>query len=209
MAMTTTCLRDDAEREVVRLRAARALTRDDEAPALAQLDESGPWILRARRSCVRRRLRGRLLFVWQVVNEDARGWPAESCVIALTARPLRPLPRQRIERDVWLAAIGASLLPHVNAAAARWRASATDCARSFSNARIERERAIDACAVANTARGFAFQAGLFDRRAERHHREAHASGESARRGRQERLAAIAQAATPTPRPARLLLVVWP
>jgi hypothetical protein len=209
MTLTTISLRDEAEREAARLRAARALTRGGHASLLAQLDEDGPWILASTRRLLRERLGGRALFVWRIVCEDWCGAAAESHLMALTARLTSPLPVQRAERHAWLAAIAAALQADVDAAASGWRASALETARCFSRARVTRERAIAAAQCADPDASLAFQAGLFDRRAERHQRKTQASDASARDAHAGRLATVERAATLTSRPARLVLVVLP
>jgi hypothetical protein len=207
MTLKTISLRDEAEQEAARLRAARARTQIGDAPLLAQLDEDGPWILASPRRRLRERLRGRALFVWRVVCEDACGAAAESHLVGLTARFASSFPVLRAERDAWLAAIAAALRPDVDVAALTWRASALENARRFSRARITRERAIAAIQRADPGASLAFQVGLFDRRAERHRRCTQASGASALHAHAERLATVERAATLTSRPARLVLVV--
>jgi hypothetical protein len=205
--MTTIRLRDEAEREVVRLRTARALTMDADAPARASLENDGAWMLVAR-SRLRRSLAGRTVFVWQIVCEDACGWPIESQLLALAAQTAARLPRRPALRDAWLATIQQSLLPHVRARIASWQASARAVARSFSDARLSRERAIAELACREAATGREFQAGLFDRRAERQQRD-DISAANVRRDRAERLAAIERRGTLTMRAPRLVLVVLP
>jgi hypothetical protein len=209
MMLTTTSLRDEAEQEAARLRAARALAQGSDAALLARLDEDGPCILASTRRRLRERLGGRALFVWRIVCEDACGTTAESHLMALTATLTSSLPVQRTERDAWLAAIAAALLPNVDAAASAWRESALETARCFSCARITRERAIAAAQCADPETSPAFQVGLFDRRAERHRRRTQASDASALHAHAERLATAERAATLTRRPARLVLVVLP
>jgi hypothetical protein len=206
--MTTICLRDEAEREAMRLRTARALTMDADTQACASLQNDGAWMLVAR-SRLRRSLTGRMVFVWQIVCEDACGCPIESQLVALAAPAVARLPRRPALRGAWLATIQQSLLPHVSARIASWQASARAVTGSFSDARLSRERAIAELACSEAVSGRAFQAGLFDRRAERQQRDDEVSAANVRRDWAQRLATIERRGTLTTRAPRLVLVVLP
>ena len=101
MTTTTVNLRASAEIEAARLTGARALAHEGDAALLARLEADGPWVLVARRSGLRRRLEGRVLFLWQVACEDAAGLVVESRLMAVAVRlPARAAPETSCSRDV-------------------------------------------------------------------------------------------------------------
>jgi hypothetical protein len=208
MPLTTLDLRADAIAEARRLIEARAFQRDGDAGVLAQCEGMGPLITRARRSTLRRKLAGQILLIWRVRCEDGAGRSAESRLVALLVTvAARPSNRRR---RAWIHAIlrdaEASLLQHVDATVSPWRKTVATVTGGFVAARTHRAQAIAARLADERPR--AFQAGLFDRRAERA-RRAHES-DSARRDRQSRarLTAALEAA-PLKGHSELLLVLTP
>lgn len=209
MTMVTVNLKEAAVSEANRLANARALTRDGDGEALAQLEAEGPWIAVARRSRLRRMLGRRALLVWRVACEDASGRAVESglvpIAVELASAPPRPLTRAWV--DAFLQAMDAEARATIEAEIRDWRAAASTIARSFNATRLARERAI--ASGTHKAAGHAFQSGLFDRRGERRQQlEADALADSSRDAL-ERVAALERSAATMIRPARLLLVVVP
>lgn len=210
MTTTIVSLRAAAEIEAARLAGARALARAGDEALLARLEADGPWILVARRSVLRRRLGGRALFLWQIACEDAGGRAVESRLMAIAVRlSSGAAPRTRAWRHVCLRKIEAELRARIDAEARASSAAAVEAARSFLAARLAREEAIAARTREAHAASDAFQAGLFDGRAARRHREASDAGADARLDGANRIAALERSAVLVVRPARLLLVVVP
>ena len=71
MTMSVVDLRTEAAAEVRRLTRARALIRDGDERALAQLEGDTTWIALPRRSRLRRSLGRRVCLVWRAAFEDA------------------------------------------------------------------------------------------------------------------------------------------
>jgi len=209
MALMTPDLRTDAIAEARRLSGMRALQRDGDEGVLAFHDGLGPLITRARRNSLRRALAGRILLVWRASCEDGSGRRVESQLIALLV-DVGPAPSSS-EQRAWIHALLREAEPHmrhlVEATASTWRDAAATVSSGFTSARIQRAHAI--AARLTTERRHAFQAGLFDRRAER----AHCAdvNDAAERHQQirARVTDAAQAALLTARPAELLLVLTP
>jgi hypothetical protein len=126
-----------------------------------------PLIGIARRSAVRRALAGRVLLLWRLAYEDSVGRLVESALVAVTIELSGA--RVDVRHAGWS---DASLLAVVHDRCAPWCASVQDVVSRFTATRVARERAIATTRAASTN---AFQAGLFDRRAERAHL-AHAKG---------------------------------
>lgn len=224
MTMATVDLRTEAAAEVRRLSAARALTRDGDERALAQLEGDGPWLMLGRRTPLKRAMGRRVCFLWRVALEDASGRLVASRVVAI-AIDVTHLPR-KAERRSWIRALvryAEAVLerelgcqerepfPSASLGAGRradtWHAEAARMVDAFIAARLSRERAI---ASHNAAvDDVASQPGLFDRRADRTRQaQMQASDESAQLA-SERLRAVAGAGSLTIRPARLMLVLVP
>jgi hypothetical protein len=126
-----------------------------------------PLIGIARRSAIRTALGGRVLLLWRLAYEDSASRIVESTLVATTIE----LSGARVDarHADWS---HASLLALVHNRCGPWCASVQDAVYRFTAARVARERAIAAGRTASTS---TFQAGLFDRRAERVHL-AHAKG---------------------------------
>jgi hypothetical protein len=208
MPLTTLDLRADAIAEARRLIEARAFQRDGDDGVLSQCEGMGPLITRARRSTLRRKLAGQILLIWRVRCEDGAGRSAESRLVALLVTVAAPSPNRR--RRAWTRAIlrhaEASLRQHVDAAVSPWHDTVATVAGRFVSARTHRASAMAARLADDRPR--AYQAGLFDRRAERA-RRTHES-DAARRDRQvrARLTAALEAA-PLKAHSELLLVLTP
>jgi hypothetical protein len=203
-------LRVEAEIEAARLTRTRALDRDGDHEALAQLEAEGPWILVARRSVLRRRLAGRVLLVWRVARENAAGCVVDSCLVALAVQPPEDSkPRTRASRTAVLIDIEILAAPLVDDAVRDWRESSGAAARSFFAARLARETAIAAAAADGSRELDEYQPGLFDRRAERAHEQAADAGADGRRDASGRAAVLERSAELIVRPPRQLLAVMP
>src|SRR5471032_1830444 len=158
MTMATVDLRTEAAAEVRRLSAARALTRDGDERALAQLEGDGPWLMLGRRTPLKRVMGRRVCFLWRVALEDASGRLVESRVVAIVIDVTR-LPR-KAERRAWIRAL-AQWAATTAGEADSWYAEAARMVDGFITARLSRERAI---ASHNAAvDDVASQPGLFDR----------------------------------------------
>ncbi len=214
-------LRAEAAAEVRRLTSARAFARDGDEGAVAQLEGDGAWITRARRPALRRFLGRRLMLIWRVTYEDACGGRVESrlipVVIDLSAAPgpwndgARAFQASvgTARKASWLTTllreVDSEVRARIDADGREWQETVERVVRSFTTARILRERAI-AVWLARTD-GKAFQPGLFDRRAERAQRLQAAANAESDRITADRLAASERFAAAARRPARLLLVL--
>jgi hypothetical protein len=200
----------EAETEAARLTRRRALDRDGDHEALAQLEADGPWILVARGSVLRRQLAGRALLVWRVACENTSGRVVESCLVALAVQPAPAVkPRTRAARAAWLIDVEIVAAPLVDDAVREWRETAGTAAQSFFAARLARETAIAAAAADVRSELDEYQPGLFDRRAERAYARAAGAGADSRRDSAGRVAVLGRAAELIVRPPRLLLAVMP
>lgn len=210
--MTSVTLRTEANAEAERVRRVRRLVQPGDRRTLEWCDADGPWVLTARRSALRRRLGGRALFIWRVGWDDGNGrcveWQIVATSVSLTAgRPDRSV-RARIIRDVEHRT--RSLLE----ADCVKRATAVETARSAVLTQLARERAIAAVAAGHRSsdehdRADRFQAGLFDRRAERRRLVSNAASDAARRQDEERVEFLERSAAIGPPHAQLVLVVLP
>jgi hypothetical protein len=185
----------DAAAEVARLTKARSLT----AGAGTFLDR--PLIGIARRSGIRRTLGGRLLLLWRLAYEDLGGRPVESALVAVTIELSGT--RFDVRHADWS---HASLLTLVRDRCGVWRASVQDTVDRFTATRVARERAIAAARAASTN---AFQAGLFDRRADRVHVAHSKSAAELAEQMAARMKAVVSAGTISLRAPELLLVLIP
>jgi hypothetical protein len=184
-----------AAAEVKRLTKARGLT-GGAGPFLPDQ----PLVGITRRSAVRRILGGRVLLLWRLAFEDSGGRLVESALVAVTIELAGA--RVDVRHAGWS---HASLLAIVHDECGAWRASVRDTVDRFTATRLARERAIAAGAASTDA----FQAGLFDRRADR----AHAAHSKIAAGRTEQIAsrmkAVVSAGTISLRAPELLLVLIP
>ena len=194
--MVTVDLAVEAAREVQRLSSARALVADSRP-----LQPDGQLIGIARRNGLRRALGGRVLQLWRLAYEDARGRLVESTLVAVTIT----LSGDRI--NVRCADWSNSSLPSVVTDQCHaWRESARHTLDQFTSIRMARERAI---AAAHAATPYTFQPGLFDRRADRLHTgRAQAAAELAAQ-LATRMNTVAFAGTTSLRSPELLLVLVP
>jgi superfamily II DNA or RNA helicase len=201
-------LRSDAAIEAARIVVASSLTHpgDDEARTLVESD--GPWILRARRSALRRSLGHRVICLWTVAYEDAGGRVIEStCVPSIIELSDAPHVRDR----VWIAdlvrQLEGEIQSRIHTFTADWREAVDRMARAVASVRLTRERAIAARLADATPA--TFQPGLFDRRAERGRAIAAAARRLAYADRLGRIDRLQSSAAISPMPPRLLLVVAP
>ena len=213
----------EAAAEVRRLTSARAFARDGDEGAVAQLEGDGAWITRARRPALRRFLGRRLMLIWRVTYEDACGGRVESrlipVVIDLSAAPgpwndgARAFQASvgTARKASWLTTllreVDSEVRARIDADGREWQETVERVVRSFTTARILRERAM-AVWLARTD-GKAFQPGLFDRRAERAQRLQAAAHAESDRITADRLATSERFAAAARRPAQLLLVLVP
>ena len=207
--LTIVNLRVEATAEAGRLASARAVYRDGDDRALAQLQGDATWIALSRRSA-RRRLPGRRIFViWRVAMEDGAGHLVESRLVPVAIEIACAPPRAR--RREWiqtlLRQIDADLRARVDTASTEWREAAAKATNAFASARVNRERAI-ATRPLRTNR-MASQPGLFDRRAERGQLTQAATIAASQQAAVDRLRTVDALATITSPPARLLLVLVP
>jgi superfamily II DNA or RNA helicase len=199
-------LRKEAVDEAQRLTKVRALTHAQDDEARLQMEGGGPWVTTSRRRTTRQRMGGHVLLVWRVTCDDAHGRPVESRIVPVTI-PItgaRHKWRARARLGPQLRELDAHVRPSVEQAVDDWRRSAEANVRAFVSTRLRREEAI-----AGHSTPDAFQAGLFDRRADRMHDTDRAAAADADDRHASHLAALARAATLTFPPAQLLLVLVP
>jgi hypothetical protein len=211
MTMVMPQLRVEAEAEVGRLTAARALTNDGDDVAVGRLEGDRPWMAVARGWRTRQALGARIVLLLRVGFEDATGVTIESRLIAVTI-DLTQVGRASLSRRSIEA-----LIPHlqprirgqVDDAIAPWQRAAEATVRSFAAAHSARTLAIVE-PLANT-RTREFQPGLFDRRAERGRARDALARESDRveATAAEPAAASRSCGAITRRPPQLLLVLTP
>ena len=146
----------EAAAEVERLTKARGL-----AAGTDGFLPDRPLIGIARRSAVRTALGGRVLLLWRLAYEDSVGRLVESTLVAVTIELSDA--RVNVRHADWS---HPSLLALVHDRCGPWCASVQHAVYQFTATRVARERAIAAARAASTN---TFQAGLFDRRAERAH----------------------------------------
>ena len=99
-----------------------------------------------------------------------------------------------------------AIVAHTEAPLAWWRGQAIPLARAFLDRRLFRERAIANLADRSSE---TFQAGLFDRRAEREHLATLLGSAEATKEAARRIAALEEARVLSVRTVRLLLVLAP
>jgi superfamily II DNA or RNA helicase len=141
----------EARREVERLMVAR---RHADQRRTTGADGQAPLVARVRRQRMRQMLKGRKLQIWRVAAVDGTGRIAESYLIASLVAPALTPDQVR---------------PSMEEAARPWCQAVTEIASEFWAVRLNREHDIVTQAAAPSC-GM-FQPGLFDRRAERAHRE--------------------------------------
>jgi hypothetical protein len=216
-------LRAEAAGEVRRLMSARAFLREGDEGAVAQLEADGPWITWARRSTLRRFLGRRLMLIWRVAYEDACGGRAESRLVPVVidlsavrgpwndgARAFQAsvgTARMASWVSAQLRGVDFDVRARIDADGREWQETVERVVRSFTSARIQRERGV-ATWLAKPDRP-AFQPGLFDRRAERAQRVHAAATAESDRLTADRLATVERFAAVARRPAQLLLVLAP
>jgi superfamily II DNA or RNA helicase len=212
-------LREEAAREVRRLRFARLLEngrasvkpRGSPAEAGRYTRVEGrkvdrPWICRARRAALRAALGRRVLMLWHVAGQDGCGRTLDSALVPVLVELTDP-PRRWASRTI------DDLCRHIEshlAADTRIRSFESDFERTalaLLSTRLSREKAIQVQTAPPPAP--AVQRGLFDRRAERAHRAAAAARAEAERDRRDRLASLERAVKISMQPPRLVLVLVP
>lgn len=200
-------LRDDAIAEARRLAGMRAFFRASDVDVLARCDTSGSLVARARHCRTRQSLAGRMLLVFRIA-EDATAHAIDTALVGILCRPvdLTPIGRSRARTRERLRAIEPFARAQVEALAAERNNAVAAVAAAFAAARTRRDRSIAAHAARQVPD--LFQAGLFDRRAER----AHSADETATVAHSDdvraRLVAIEQSVAHTVTIA-LLLVLTP
>jgi len=208
MEMRRIDLRAAAAVEAARIAAARAIVRNGDEAAREWLDVRRPWMAFAGTGRRRAALRGRAVLIWQVAAEDSCGSVAISA-IATVMVDLAAAGDSRSRRTIAMDAVARiqRCPPEPIAAFLREKTEPIIAvARAFANARLERARAVAACASRRTDDD-RFQPGLFDRRAERARLIALAAGEDGTEAADARVAAAAAAADLRPAPPALLLVL--
>jgi hypothetical protein len=202
-------VRAEACVEAARLSGARLFKRSQGNAMLDRFEDTGTLVMRARRRKTRRRLGGRLLFVFRLSSEDDAGRSTETHVVAALCPRSRSAPGARPREQVRLAirtvlGVATACVQHTST---DWRDAAVAGADAFMAPRLERERAIVG-RIRTTVGRRPYQTGLFDRRADRRRAEendAAADGEHQIVARLELLEqATARAIT-----VRLVLVLMP
>ena len=199
-------LRTEAAAEVVRLTAARALTRDDDEPARIRCEGDGPWITGSRGPARRARLGRRALMIWRLTIEDGNGRIVESRLAGVVVRLSTTCRlRGRASVDAFLRNVEPDVRERLDACSRHWREASAHRVRAFAGTRVSRERAV----AASPAPAERFQAGLFDHRAHRDRAVQLAAAADTARCAADRLSGPERTATLVQRPAQLLLVLLP
>jgi superfamily II DNA or RNA helicase len=205
-------LEPEAAAESVRLAAARRLARSDDLEARASLDVGGPWLVFARNRHTRSRLGRRLVGVWIVACGDDRGITPEAAlvpvVVDLQASAFTVRERGARWLDSLLSAAGSDLGEIIEKRTAPWRRQAERVAAAFNHAQMARAQAAAAAIVPADHDDF-FQAGLFDRRADRLRAAIRSSDALASEQLSHRIAALQRSAALGVRLPQLLLVLAP
>jgi hypothetical protein len=166
MNLLTLNLQTDALAEAQRLSAARGWSGKADQDALMRTTGPAPIVARARRAGTRRQLAGRMLLIFRISSLDASGRVAESQIAgALVRYPTAAGSHRRRRIREAVAAAERVARKQVEIVFVAHRDAAVAVSGRFTAARAARHRAIAGRADRGlTAR---FQAGLFDRRAER------------------------------------------
>jgi hypothetical protein len=207
MAIRMVDLRAEAAAEVRRVSRARAITRVDDERALAQLEGEAAWIATSHRA--KRALGRRVCLLWRVAFEDASGRVVEARLVPMLVDVTRGGCETAPSRRAWIRSVLEQADWHARAridvACDAWRREVVDIAGAFTATRLARER--DIAASQQPASSGANQGGLFDRRAEREHRDRAAGMAESEQATRDRLQAAA--GTIALAPPRLLLVLLP
>jgi hypothetical protein len=156
-------LKDAAIEEAARVMLARAHAVDATA---ADGDRHGPLVTRARHRDTRRILAGRCLLVFRISCNDASGRAVAMRIVGvLMAMAVDPDLRPRDRIRAALGRADAMVRPHVHRTSSNWMRDTERFGAAFGRARLQRERAIEQQRYVTKPQRF--QAGLFDRRAER------------------------------------------
>jgi len=168
-------LRDDAIAEARRLTGMRAFFRASDVDVLARCDTSGSLVARARHRRTRQSLAGRMLLIFRIAMEDATARAIDTALVGILCQPvdLTPVERSRARTRDRLRAIEPLARAQVQMVAAERTDAIAAVTAAFAAAWTRRDRSIAAHALRQVPDFF--QAGLFDRRAER----AHAADETA------------------------------
>jgi superfamily II DNA or RNA helicase len=205
-------LEGEALAEAARLAASRRLSRLDDLEARSRLDTGGPWVVFARSGQTRAHLGRRLIAVWAIAYDDDRGVEVEGTLVPL-AIELRSGPYERRARgarwlDQLLCASAFALRSTIEQGTAGWRRDVECLAGAVARTRLARGQAT-AAARASEVKGSLFQAGLFDRRADRLRAAIRSAETLAGQQTAHRLARLQRSGTLSLQPARLLLVLAP
>jgi hypothetical protein len=205
-------LEREAIAEAARLAASRRLSRLDDLKARSRLDTGGPWVVFARSGHTRAHLGRRLIAVWAIAYDDGRGVEVEATLVPL-AIELRSGPYERRARgarwlDQLLCASAFALRSTIEQGTAGWRRDVECLAGAVARTRLARGQAT-AAARASEVKGSLFQAGLFDRRADRLRAAIRSAETLAGQQTAHRLALLQRSGTLSLQPARLLLVLAP
>jgi hypothetical protein len=204
----TPALETEAAAEATRLTWVRALVRGCDTESAMRWDDDGPWSLRARRSAMRAALGCRVVLVWKLGTEDASGRTVEARLVPVAVDVMPALRiRNRGQIEDLLRRIDADVQALIGAATSDWRRAVELTTGAFLSARVARGHRI--LADLHATGPLLYQAGLFDRRAERLNRLSSAVHESLRRDEAARVAAFEREATLEVTSPRLALVLAP
>ncbi len=208
--MTNVSLLTEANAEAVRVCRARQLIQAGDRRALAWCEATPPWVLITRRSALRQRLGTRVLLIWRVGFDDGNGRYVEWQLVATTVDLTTDKHRNRGARTRILRDVEQKAREVAEAAGAR-RTAAVETALALVLTQLARARAIAAGHRASVERDDSdrFQAGLFDRRAERRRLLSAAASSALEQQAAERIQVLERsAAIGSPR-AQLVLAVFP
>jgi hypothetical protein len=210
--VTNAALTTEADEEAARVRRARQLLQVGDRRTLDWCEADGPWALIARRSALRRRLGAHVLLIWRVSCEDGNGRCVERQLVATIVGLTSDLPRDRRQRNGTLREVEQKARELVEASDV-WRATAAETASAVVQAQLARQRATAAAAghgsLDECDDAHHFQAGLFDRRAERRHLLSAAAAAAMQHQAVERIGVLERSAAIGPVHAQLVLLVLP
>jgi hypothetical protein len=199
-------LRREACQEAMRLESARRLSDEAGTAALANLEATGPWVVRARLRTSRLRLGRRIIAILRIDDEDGTGRLAGWTVVGLTVDLSGSESIARGQLKKWLSRLETDLRAPAEAAR-RADSSASDRIEGFLPARVAREKRM--AKSTDTAVPAPFQPGLFDRRADYARFIEKRLTSQAAVEISNRIRTLDRSRSASGRPARLLLVLVP
>jgi len=197
----------DGAAEAARLAAIRLFQPDSRSEGRPLVPfAAGPRLITARNRHTRTRLAGRLLTIWEAFSEDAVGLIGERLVVALAVDGQALRRHDRPALDAFIRRLAPDLAAVIERMMQERGAGSRDTAAAFDTMRLARCRAI--AAATTLGRIEPMQAGLFDRRGERHAMSAQADASRFEEALRHQLSVLERRG-PQTRRSTLLLVLAP